>query len=661
MFNGAAFGEPPVKRFKGDGKANGVGKGVRSTGEPQEEGEVRFRAAEAAQRAVQHLNQSLYLDKQISVALDPMSPDGTKVVVTNMPAGIAWQELKDHFGQVGEVHYANIGRTADIGGGKGFGLAEHGKPCVGEVRYNTREEATQAMHFFDGQLFKGVQIRVKPDLSSSRQTKILVFNTPVGTDWTELKAHFESAGQVLFAGIDCAVNKGKGKGKDKGMPFDAGGYYDPGTEMLMQPNAHAPVTSQWDVKPHDIHGQVGANAMGAVVASDPTGVVQNQPVVCEVRFIDAAHAMQAITLLNGSRIGGAQTISVVQDRSCRDGSRVLVFGAEGTPLPTVKEHFDQAGQVSYCGWKGAGKGKGIVSHDARGQAAGLYQDAGGTLAMPTSFRDDQSWASTPGGQQAAPLVGEVRFEHSGQAHQACTLLSGSVMGGATITVVPDGGCKDGSRVLVLNVPDGFSRHAMKDFFEQVGNVQFAGWKGKGKGFKGHREGFAAAAPPMQATAFSGGRPSFGDAPRAAAAPTEPYDYIMSQVNAAAGRTTPGAVSSTAGAVQNDPYGGGPPPGAPVVSEVRFMNAEMASHAIAVLNQSQVGGVTISVVRDGGCRDGSRVLVFGLPSDFSLHVIRDHFDQAGQVSYCGWKGGGKGIGKSFHGKKGGSGMPIGFLQ
>jgi hypothetical protein len=49
----------------------------------------------------------------IFVKQDLTFQDGTKVLVTGMPAGLGWQELKDHFAQVGDVQFTNIGRSTD--------------------------------------------------------------------------------------------------------------------------------------------------------------------------------------------------------------------------------------------------------------------------------------------------------------------------------------------------------------------------------------------------------------------------------------------------------------------------------------------------------------------------------------------------------------------
>ena len=61
---------------------------------------MRFFSAAYAQHALQALDQSLLGGQQIMLALDANFPDGTKIIVTNMPAGVGWQELKTHFSQV---------------------------------------------------------------------------------------------------------------------------------------------------------------------------------------------------------------------------------------------------------------------------------------------------------------------------------------------------------------------------------------------------------------------------------------------------------------------------------------------------------------------------------------------------------------------------------
>merc|ERR1740121_2604434 len=85
-------------------------------------GEVRFENALVAQTTVGMLNGSMLGTGQISVALDPNSKDGVKVLVSNLPAGIGWQDLKDHCAQVGTVAFCNVtGGGGGGGGGKAAG------------------------------------------------------------------------------------------------------------------------------------------------------------------------------------------------------------------------------------------------------------------------------------------------------------------------------------------------------------------------------------------------------------------------------------------------------------------------------------------------------------------------------------------------------------
>lgn len=583
-----SYAEPLAKRCKGMGRP-------RSSGDPNEEGEVRFRDADSAARAVQLLGHSVLGGHQLNVALDPQSQDGTKIVVTNMPPGIAWQELKDHFIQVGEVQYASIGRTIhDATGARGFGYAQPGFPCVGEVRFSTSEEAQQALHSFNGQLFKGAALTLKPDLSSWHGTKLLVFNVPVGTDWTELKEHFEPAGQIQFCGIDCAV-KGKGKNHAKGFqqPQDTAWPPYAGAAPASWSGCGAQSAGQW--------GQVN-QATGLPEAPDGGG---DAPMVGEVRFESAQIAEQAIALLNGSHLG-PQAITVVQDGGCRDGSRVLVFGVPaGTSRHLLKEHFEQVGVVAFCGWKGKGAkglgkdhgGKGQQPFDAGPQPGPAYQCAGG-MAEAT--------------MQQPSLVGEVRYLGPAEAAEAISLFNGSQFGDAVITVIQDGGCKDGSRVLVFNLPQDTPRQALQEYFEQAGAVAFCGWKGKGKGSSKLQQGFDPTAGAYMAAGMAG-----ADAQWGYAAGQEWDAQLSMQYQGAADMT---GVSGTV----------------PLIGEVRFENRSQAEQAISHLNGSVVGSVNIQVVLDGGCRDGSRVFVLGLQPGTPWQILKEHFSRVGVVCYAGYK-------------------------
>merc|ERR1719188_2024511 len=95
---------------KGAGGKGGGGGGTVS-------GEVRFDDPNDTAQALQTLNGSSLKGSQITLEMDPKSQDGTKLVVSGIPAGMQWQELKDHFSSIGTVAYAGVNNNM-MGGGK---------------------------------------------------------------------------------------------------------------------------------------------------------------------------------------------------------------------------------------------------------------------------------------------------------------------------------------------------------------------------------------------------------------------------------------------------------------------------------------------------------------------------------------------------------------
>mmetsp|Transcript_96803 Transcript_96803/g.172213 ORF Transcript_96803/g.172213 Transcript_96803/m.172213 type:complete len:459 (-) Transcript_96803:42-1418(-) len=92
----------------GKGK-NGKGGGYSAGGNGEKIGEIRFDDPDDAQVAVDHLSGSMMADgSTISVELDPNSSDGTKLVVKGVAPSCQWQELKDHFKDIGVVAYAGF-------------------------------------------------------------------------------------------------------------------------------------------------------------------------------------------------------------------------------------------------------------------------------------------------------------------------------------------------------------------------------------------------------------------------------------------------------------------------------------------------------------------------------------------------------------------------
>lgn len=177
---------PAAKRAKGVGGVAipQTGKG-RASGNGM--GEVRFESPAAAQQALHMLNGSLLQGSPLAVTLDNTSKDGTKLLVSNLPAGLAWQEIKDHFAVVGPIAFADI---------KG---QQTGPPASGEVRFETAAAATNALAMLNGTTMEtgGGPLAVSLAPNSKDGTKLLVSGMPPGTEWQELKDHFKKVGEPI--------------------------------------------------------------------------------------------------------------------------------------------------------------------------------------------------------------------------------------------------------------------------------------------------------------------------------------------------------------------------------------------------------------------------------------------------------------------------------
>merc|ERR1739845_255288 len=84
-------------------------------------GEVRYDIPLCAQVAIQNLNGSFLDGAQISVWADPVSQDGSKLIIQGLSPTTQWQELKDHFATCGQVAFANV--KGGVGKGKGKGMS----------------------------------------------------------------------------------------------------------------------------------------------------------------------------------------------------------------------------------------------------------------------------------------------------------------------------------------------------------------------------------------------------------------------------------------------------------------------------------------------------------------------------------------------------------
>eukprot|EP00927_Polykrikos_kofoidii_P035158 TRINITY_DN29731_c0_g2_i1.p1 TRINITY_DN29731_c0_g2~~TRINITY_DN29731_c0_g2_i1.p1 ORF type:complete len:453 (-),score=102.28 TRINITY_DN29731_c0_g2_i1:39-1247(-) len=272
--------------------------GAKASGVPGTDngvGEVRFDHASTTAEALKRMNGTTLGGSVITVAPDPTSKDNTKLLISGLPAGIEWQELKDHFAEVGTVAFVNI---------KGGNRSGH--KLKGEVRFGTADEAQQAMSILQGtEMEDGSKISITLDPLSKDGSKLLVGDLPPGTGWQDLKDHFAQVGlPVLYAGI-----LGGGGGFSSGAGGMGGGAKHGGIESF---------------------GMMGGTSVG------------------EVRFESPEVAKQAMMSLNGSELGGSQ-IFVMAAPGSADGSKLLVQGiSPGTQWQDLKDHCSQVGPVAFC-------------------------------------------------------------------------------------------------------------------------------------------------------------------------------------------------------------------------------------------------------------------------------------------------------------------------
>ena len=194
-------------------------------------GIVEFETPEAAQKAILLLNDTQFLGRQIFVREDRevSVPNTSNVSATtsddpaqsrrcyvgNLSWDVAWQDLKDHMREAGEVIHAEV-ITEPNGRSKGCGIVE----------YATADEARQAIATLSDTDLKGRMIFVREDreistgafsgttmttaggANASRRgggdtkgTSVYVWNLSYDTTWQNLKDHMRASGNVDSATI----------------------------------------------------------------------------------------------------------------------------------------------------------------------------------------------------------------------------------------------------------------------------------------------------------------------------------------------------------------------------------------------------------------------------------------------------------------------------
>jgi len=186
-------------------------------------GIVEYANEEDAKEAVSTLNDTELKGRQIFVREDReergsrsgnrFSSDETaqsrRVYIGNLSWDVAWQDLKDHMREAGEVSHAEVITEAN-GRSKGCGIVE----------YVTPEEAQEAISTLSDTELKGRMIFVREDREtnshgnaggggrggggrggSSGATSVYIWNLAYDTSWQDLKDHCRAAGNVDQATI----------------------------------------------------------------------------------------------------------------------------------------------------------------------------------------------------------------------------------------------------------------------------------------------------------------------------------------------------------------------------------------------------------------------------------------------------------------------------
>lgn len=127
-----------------------------------------------------------------------------RVYVGNLSWDVAWQDLKDHMRDAGDVVYAEVMQDGD-GRSKGCGVVE----------YKSTEEAQEAIKTLSDTELKGRMLFVREDRETSNTrssgSSVYVGNLAYETSWQDLKDHMRQAGNVDQANV-LSSDDGRSKG-----------------------------------------------------------------------------------------------------------------------------------------------------------------------------------------------------------------------------------------------------------------------------------------------------------------------------------------------------------------------------------------------------------------------------------------------------------------
>eukprot|EP00811_Abedinium_folium_P026822 NODE_3994_length_1951_cov_8.578399.p1 GENE.NODE_3994_length_1951_cov_8.578399~~NODE_3994_length_1951_cov_8.578399.p1 ORF type:complete len:344 (-),score=98.92 NODE_3994_length_1951_cov_8.578399:446-1477(-) len=328
-------------------------------------GEVRYDSVADARNAARVLN-GVELRKgfPLSIQMDQRSKDGTKLIIQGIPGGIEWQEMKDHFAQIGVVAFAEVigakgkgkgkGKTGCVGGSVGgCPPSMQATPRVGEVRFSNLSHVTEAVERLDGGLLNGVPIRVQVDMTSKDRSKLIVTGLPPGVQWQELKDYFNCIGPVAFANI-LAPLAADDPGSMASWPSpNMAGRTWPGQVGMNMPwfTPTAAATGLGGFTPMHAGGGGGGGCGAGGCRGVPMkrGRGDGGTPVGEVRFHDTEAAERAIFVFNGNEARSGSILEVERSPFSHDGKIVIVRNLPvGFKWQELKDLFSQVGHIAFA-------------------------------------------------------------------------------------------------------------------------------------------------------------------------------------------------------------------------------------------------------------------------------------------------------------------------
>lgn len=430
--------EPPAAKRARIGSSE-----AQAASSPGNIGEIRFADVQAAQASLE-LNDTEIAGAFIAVELDPRSKDGTKIVVRGLPLTVRWEDLKTHFSGCGQVAFANV---------------KNGKPAVGQVRFETADQAQYALSL-NGSDIDGYEIELKIHAGSKDATKLQIYNLPPGFEWQDLKDHFSKNGvNPVFA--ETSVEQGyRGAEVRFDSPEDAaaavttldqswlgGGqvnvHLDPsskdGAKLLV---TEIPPGVEWqELKDH--FGQVGKVAFADLIRPPGTKGAKGG--------IMRPGGAKGFGVMAGG-FGGCQNPQLHAELNASG----LVIGPGGVIMAANSMGFRGKGCAG-GGMMMGGGGYGGMMMGGCGGKGGCMMFGGGGAAGPTKF-------------------GEIRFDAPESAQAALQTLSGSMLMGRKINASMDLTSHDGTKLQVSGLAPGVNWQELKDHFQVAGRVAFANIK-----------------------------------------------------------------------------------------------------------------------------------------------------------------------------------------